>query len=45
MCNRDCDPEVPSNYRPDLVHLPNCPVWRTLYHYEHDTVNDILSEA
>lgn len=41
-CNRDCDVEDPSNYRPDVTHYLNCPVWQTLLHYHHDTPEDIL---
>lgn len=42
MCDRNCDTTDPSNYRPDASHYLDCPVWLKIFHYENDTVEDIL---
>lgn len=42
MCNHECDVNDPFNYRPDMSHYLDCPVWVKLLHYQHDTVKDIL---
>jgi hypothetical protein len=41
-CDRHCDVNDPSNYRPEPVHFVDCPVWHKIFHYTHDTVEDIL---
>ena len=27
VCDRNCDPDDPRNYRPDAAHYLDCPVW------------------
>lgn len=41
-CNRNCDTSNPDNFTPSSSHFLDCPVWLMIFHYEHDTVEDIL---
>lgn len=41
-CNRECDVNNPSNYTPTSAHFLDCPVWVKIFHYQNDTVEDIL---
>lgn len=41
-CERNCDVNDPSNYLPESSHYLDCPVWVKLFHYQYDTVKDIL---
>lgn len=43
MCNHECDVDDPSNYVPNSSHFLDCPVWQKIFHYQHDTVKDILN--
>lgn len=37
-CERKCDVNDPSNYKPSSSHFLDCPVWVAILNYESDPV-------